>query len=133
MPDAEVKDIADVMLTEWNLPVPRIAVFILSSVGELSTWHNGRQIGAFKKGLVKAALTTNMWLVTNGLDTGVSKLIGDAIENELNERSTFRANETANQANPFHVLGIVNDHNLAYSQQFFGKVVDFFSWTQICL
>lgn len=122
MPDAEVKDIADVMLTEWNLPVPRIAVFILSSVGELSTWHNSRQIGAFKKGIVKAANTTSMWLVTNGLDTGVSKLIGDAIENELKERSTFRASETANQANPFHVLGIVNDHNLAYSQQFFGKV-----------
>ena len=66
---------------------------------------------------------TNMWLFTNGLETGISKVIGDAIEVEKKERSTFRYYENKNNpTNPFHVIGVANDHNLAYAQQFFGKV-----------
>lgn len=126
MPDADVRDITEVMLSEWSLPLPRIAVFMLGSVGELSNWSNPRQLVAFKKGLMKAANTTTMWVVTNGLDTAVGRVIGEAIERERKERSTFRYYEDfgsrASGNGPFHVIGIVNDHNLSYSQQFFGKV-----------
>lgn len=129
MPDADVRDITEVMLSEWSLPLPRIAVFMLGSVGELTSWSNPRQLGAFKRGLMKAANTTTMWLVTNGLDTGVGRVIGEAIERERKERSTFRYYENycdgsggRDGSGPFHVIGIVNDHNLSYSQQFFGKV-----------
>ena len=62
-----------------------------------------------------------MWLVTNGLDTGIGKLIGEAIEKDQKERSTFRYYEKTKN-NPYHVIGIANDHNLSYNQQFFGKV-----------
>ena len=53
MPDVDVNNVVEILLSEWRLPVPRIAVFMLSNVGELQTWHNTRQNNAFKKGLMK--------------------------------------------------------------------------------
>ncbi|RNA22704.1 transient receptor potential cation channel trpm isoform X4 [Brachionus plicatilis] len=34
---------------------------------------------AFKRGLIKASMSTGSWIITNGFNTGVSKLVGEAI------------------------------------------------------
>lgn len=48
--------LASTLLAQWTLPVPRIALFLLSDVGELRTWHNPRQTAAFRSGLMKVGL-----------------------------------------------------------------------------
>ncbi|KAJ6217132.1 hypothetical protein RDWZM_008289 [Blomia tropicalis] len=123
MSEVEASDVGKIMAGEWNLPLPRIAVFMISNVGELSYWNSSRQIAAFKKGLIKAANTTCMWLFTNGLNTGIGKLIGEAIDKEQKEKRAFRYYEKKNEINPFNLIGVVNDFNLAYPQQFFGKTI----------
>lgn len=72
-----------------------------------------------------------MWLFTNGLNTGIGKLIGEAIDKEQKEKRAFRYYEKKNEINPFNLIGVVNDFNLAYPQQFFGKVRP--SFIYICL
>ena len=66
--------------------VPRIALLLVSDVGPMSEWHQPRQLDAFKKGIIKAANTTHMWIFTNGLNTGIAKEIGDAVAEELSRR-----------------------------------------------
>ncbi len=39
---------------------------------------------AFKRGLIKAATSTNAWIITNGTNTGVVRLVGEAISEEFN-------------------------------------------------
>lgn len=55
MSEVEASDVGKIMAGEWNLPLPRIAVFMISNVGELSYWNSSRQIAAFKKGLIKVS------------------------------------------------------------------------------
>ena len=61
-----------------------------------------------------------MWIVTNGLDVGVAKLIGDAIEQE--HKDYIRSYDTQTRPKPFNVIGIANEHNLAYMQDFTNQV-----------
>jgi len=43
---------------------------------------------AFKEGLVKAAATTGAWIITGGTNTGVMKLVGEAVAEEYPKYST---------------------------------------------
>lgn len=42
---------------------------------------------AFKRGLIKVASTTGAWIVTNGTNVGVVKLVGDAVKEECKSGS----------------------------------------------
>lgn len=121
MHDVQGKNLATMMTTKWGLPTPRIVLFMLTNLGD-QHWANGRQMAAFQKGLVSSANTTSMWLITNGLDVGLSKLIGEAVEKETEELKTFRYLEKNRQS--FNVIGIANEHNLSYNQDFFGREVE---------
>lgn len=50
---------------------------------------------AFKSGLIKAAATTGAWIISGGTNTGVMKLVGEAVASELHKYNT-----------PLTVLGI---------------------------
>ena len=41
---------------------------------------------AFKLGLLKAAKSTNSWIITGGTDVGVMKLVGDMINEDLSAK-----------------------------------------------
>jgi hypothetical protein len=40
---------------------------------------------AFKRGLIKAATSTNAWIITGGTNTGVMRLVGEAVSEEFNK------------------------------------------------
>lgn len=62
-----------------------------------------------------------MWLVTNGLDVGVGKIIGDALIEQHNEKQTCRTMiDKVHKKIP--VIGIANESNLNYSQGFLQQV-----------
>ena len=58
---------------------------LLSVTGGATNFTISENIkNAFKHGLVKAAKTTDSWIISGGTDVGVMKLVGDAIEEDLN-------------------------------------------------
>ncbi len=68
--------------TGFALPKPNL---ILSVTGGAKQFSADEDIQtAFKLGLMKAAKTTNAWIITGGTNTGVMKLVGDAIAEDLN-------------------------------------------------
>ncbi|KPM03741.1 hypothetical protein QR98_0021750 [Sarcoptes scabiei] len=120
--DASIKNVMDLIINDWHLSLPRIILFLISDPDHFRNWNNYRQITSFKTGVMKAAKTTSMWLVTNGLDVGCGKLIGDALIDEQNEMRTYRPmlDECRRQ---FPVIGIANDNNLSYTQDLTGPMI----------
>lgn len=43
---------------------------------------------AFKRGLIKAAASTGAWIITGGTNTGVMRLVGEAVADEYHAQST---------------------------------------------
>ena len=63
----------------WNLPKPQL---ILSITGGAKTFDVSAVKKAFQKSLIKAAASTCAWIITGGTNTGVNKLVGEAVKNE---------------------------------------------------
>lgn len=73
----------------WNLKEPNL---ILSVVGSIERYTSkgdrifnsikSRTRNAFKRGLIKAASTTGAWIITSGTNSGVSKLVSEAVSDE---------------------------------------------------
>ena len=63
---------------------------ILSVIGYGQTLSiNLRTESALKKALVQVAKATNAWIMTNGVNCGVAKLVGDAVKEGLHEGPVF--------------------------------------------
>ena len=52
-----------------------------------------------------------MWIFTNGLNIGASRLIGDAVYNEIQETKAYRSNA---QTTNLNVVGIMREDHLRY-------------------
>ena len=60
------------------------AKIILSITGGTKNFRVDTEIKrAFKIGLIKAAKTTDSWIISGGTDNGVMKLVGDAIDEDI--------------------------------------------------
>ena len=57
---------------------------------------------AFKRGIIKATSTTDSWIITNGYNSGVAKLVGEAIAENFN----------SSQVLDLAVIGILNSTNV---------------------
>ncbi|KAM6459127.1 transient receptor potential cation channel subfamily M member 5 [Liasis olivaceus] len=73
--------IFDIMSSKWNLPAPNL---IVSFVGEeehfqMKPWLRD----TLRKGLVKAAQSTGAWIFTSALHVGVTKHIGQAVQDRM--------------------------------------------------
>lgn len=66
----------------------------------------------------KAANSTNMWIFTNGLNLGASRLIGEAVYKEMKETQAFRSNCVQNTA--LNIVGIMREDHLRYGEQIEG-------------
>ena len=65
----------------FKLKRPKIILSIVGGAKKLnmpSTWKKD-----FKSGLINAAKAANAWIITGGLDTGVMRLVGDAISEAI--------------------------------------------------
>jgi hypothetical protein len=83
--DDVLKSIIDFMYneTKWNLKKPDL---ILSVIGGARKFNMPKRMKkAFKVGLIKAAEFTNSWILTSGFNSGVMKMVGEAINEYSNQ------------------------------------------------
>ncbi len=90
-------------------------------------YKNQKQLNKFKRGIIKAAYSTDLIYVTNGYNIGVTKLIGDAFREEslarrgCSEGLQFFSNQTINSENELDkltLIGIVSTTNLKNAHLF---------------
>ncbi|XP_015781855.1 protein ced-11 isoform X2 [Tetranychus urticae] len=123
--DTDGEAIAAIMHRQWRMQPPRIVALIISNVDSLRDWSNPRQIDNFKKGLIKAANTTNMWIFTTGTNLGASKIIGDAVSNEIKERQSFHCHPSHSKSEGrgitkppnLNFIGITREDAIKYADQ----------------
>jgi hypothetical protein len=65
------------MLKHWSLPSPEVIFSVTGGAADFNLTPNVRD--AFYQGLIFAAVTTQAWIISGGTDTGVMKLVGEAI------------------------------------------------------
>ncbi|XP_061181386.1 transient receptor potential cation channel subfamily M member-like 2 [Saccostrea echinata] len=126
--DSSMDSMAKYMSKVWRKRTPDIILSVISSIAHFKTWEDLAQVEDFQAGLTQALNTTNMWVLTNGLDGGISRIVGDAIHNEHERRYILlsRANTTYGKiANSAHVdeltkltvIGIVPKSSLCYGNE----------------
>lgn len=77
--NATMSSVKEFIVEHWGLlrPRPHLA---LSIVGGAKNFHlDGRKKETFKSGLIGAARATNAWVLSGGTNTGVMKLVGEAV------------------------------------------------------
>ncbi|CAM2115439.1 unnamed protein product [Caretta caretta] len=73
--------IFDIMINKWNLPAPNLVV---SLVGEEENFQMKPWLrDTLRKGLVKAAESTGAWIFTSALRVGITRHIGQAVQNHM--------------------------------------------------
>lgn len=76
--DTKSDHLLHLMLKEWNMELPKL---VISVHGGLQNFKMPSKLKeTFSQGLVKAAETTGAWIITEGINSGVSKHVGDALK-----------------------------------------------------
>ncbi|GIY85036.1 transient receptor potential cation channel subfamily M member 6 [Caerostris darwini] len=123
--DANMEETGHVLIQEWKLGTPRIVLVVMSNVSPLSQWTNTRQIKNFQKGLISATNTTEMWILTNGINVGVTKIIGDAVHEEINRRNSKSHFQKNHQSSDIYskiiVIGVAREDLLNHGDCFDGS------------
>ncbi|XP_063693719.1 transient receptor potential cation channel subfamily M member-like 2 isoform X10 [Bolinopsis microptera] len=69
--------VMELLETRWRLPKPNL---LISVTGGAQDFHCPPELEKrFKRGLAKAAKSTDAWITTGGTNTGVMKLVGEAV------------------------------------------------------
>lgn len=63
----------------WGLPLPKLVVTVHG--GSLNFDLPSRLGKIFQNGMLKVAHTTSAWVISSGLNSGVSKHLGNALNN----------------------------------------------------
>uniref|UniRef100_A0A8C2YWI4 TRPM SLOG domain-containing protein n=1 Tax=Cyclopterus lumpus TaxID=8103 RepID=A0A8C2YWI4_CYCLU len=78
------------MLREWQMERPKLLLTVQGGSENFTLPLKVKQ--AFSKGLITAALSTGAWILTDGINTGVSKYVGEAVKtfggHNLRKRNT---------------------------------------------
>lgn len=92
--NTELSSLIKLIQEGWCLSPPQIILSVLSDFQTLNKWQNMEQIKNFQTGLVKAASSARIWIITNGLNIGASRITSEAIVNERNwQQSLINLNE----------------------------------------
>ncbi|XP_078252387.1 transient receptor potential cation channel subfamily M member 6 [Rhinoraja longicauda] len=75
--DTELHQLLHLMLKEWLMELPKLLISVHGGSQNFKLPSKVQQL--FGKGLIKAAETTGAWIVTEGINTGTSKHVGDAV------------------------------------------------------
>ncbi|XP_061078550.1 transient receptor potential cation channel subfamily M member 7-like [Conger conger] len=76
--DSRTEAILQLLLKEWQMELPKIVISVHGGVQNFDLHPRLKQVVG--KGLVKAAVTTGAWILTDGVNTGVAKHVGDALK-----------------------------------------------------
>uniref|UniRef100_A0A671VST8 non-specific serine/threonine protein kinase n=1 Tax=Sparus aurata TaxID=8175 RepID=A0A671VST8_SPAAU len=78
------------MLREWQMERPKLLLTVQGGSENFTLPPKVKQ--AFSKGLMTAAVSTGAWILTDGINTGVSKYVGEAVKtfggHDLRKRNT---------------------------------------------
>ncbi|XP_078106017.1 transient receptor potential cation channel subfamily M member 7-like [Sander vitreus] len=88
--DSKPEALLQLMLREWQMERPKLLLTVQGGAENFTLPPKVKQ--AFSKGLVTAALSTGAWILTDGINTGVSKYVGEAVKtfggHNLRKRNT---------------------------------------------
>ncbi|KAL1439174.1 hypothetical protein MTO96_047390 [Rhipicephalus appendiculatus] len=126
--DVSIEEVLNIFTREWKFTLPRIVLVIISSLTTWQEWSAPRQLENFKEGLIKAANTTAMWILTNGVNIGIAKEIGSRVNDELVQRQIMRCHRHPHtdfeKMPPLCLLGIVREDLLTCADKFEANKVD---------
>ncbi|KAB1280528.1 Transient receptor potential cation channel subfamily M member 6 [Camelus dromedarius] len=83
--DTNLDHLLHLMLQEWKMELPKLVISVHGGIQNFKMPSKLKEI--FSQGLVKAAETTGAWIITEGINTGVSKHVGDALEAHSSQSS----------------------------------------------
>ncbi|XP_078026969.1 transient receptor potential cation channel subfamily M member 6 isoform X4 [Epinephelus lanceolatus] len=88
--DSKPDVLLQLMLREWQMEKPKLLLTVQGGSENFTLPVKVKQ--AFSKGLITAALSTEAWILTDGINTGVSKYVGEAVKtfggHNLRKRNT---------------------------------------------
>ncbi|XP_029365579.1 transient receptor potential cation channel subfamily M member 6 isoform X2 [Echeneis naucrates] len=88
--DSKAELLLQLMLREWQMERPKLLLTIQGGSENFTLPPKVKQ--AFTKGLITAALSTGAWILTDGINTGVSRYVGEAVKtfgsHDLRKRNT---------------------------------------------
>uniref|UniRef100_A0A8C8E745 non-specific serine/threonine protein kinase n=1 Tax=Otus sunia TaxID=257818 RepID=A0A8C8E745_9STRI len=76
--DSNLDQLLHLMVKEWQMELPKLVISVHGGNQNFKLPSKVKQV--FSKGLVKAAETTGAWIITEGINSGVSKHVGDALK-----------------------------------------------------
>ncbi|XP_071824925.1 transient receptor potential cation channel subfamily M member-like 2 isoform X3 [Apostichopus japonicus] len=71
------KTLLHLIQKQWNLGQPKLLISVTG--GAIDFNLNSSLKDVFRKGLIKAALSTGAWIITGGSNSGVMKYVGEAV------------------------------------------------------
>ncbi|XP_067376278.1 transient receptor potential cation channel subfamily M member 6 isoform X3 [Channa argus] len=88
--DTKAELLLQLMLREWQMERPKLLLIVQGGSENFTLPPKVKQ--AFSKGLITAARSTGAWILTDGINTGVSRYVGDAVKtyggHNLRKRNT---------------------------------------------
>uniref|UniRef100_A0A8C7CLY0 non-specific serine/threonine protein kinase n=1 Tax=Oncorhynchus kisutch TaxID=8019 RepID=A0A8C7CLY0_ONCKI len=76
--DAKAEALLQLMRSEWQMERPKLLLTVHGGTENFPLPLKVRQ--AFSKGLITAAQSTGAWILTDGINTGVSRYVGEAVK-----------------------------------------------------
>ncbi|VDO02104.1 unnamed protein product [Rodentolepis nana] len=78
--------VVELLLREWRLRVPSLVISVLGGLANAPL--QAKLASVVKRGILRAAKTTGAWVITNGLDAGVTRHVGEALGEEVHVRGS---------------------------------------------
>ncbi|NXP21937.1 TRPM6 protein, partial [Scytalopus superciliaris] len=76
--DSNLDQLLHLMVKEWQMELPKLVISVHGGIQNFKLHSKVKQV--FSKGLVKAAESTGAWIITEGINSGVSRHVGDALK-----------------------------------------------------
>uniref|UniRef100_A0A183AEY3 LSDAT_euk domain-containing protein n=1 Tax=Echinostoma caproni TaxID=27848 RepID=A0A183AEY3_9TREM len=84
--DTSPEVVLQLLLHEWRIGVPNLVISTLGGLANAPLQSKLKRV--VQSGLLRAAKTIGAWVITNGLDIGVTRHIGDALGDEVHVRGS---------------------------------------------
>ncbi|XP_060064853.1 transient receptor potential cation channel subfamily M member-like 2 [Ylistrum balloti] len=123
---ADADDVATYMAKVWKKRTPNIILSLITSNRHYKHWKDQDLVHDFQTGIITAANTTEMWILTNGFDGGITKILGDAFKEEKQRRKIpsltkmsmkFVNNQKQESLPKLTVIGVVPKCLLSYNSK----------------
>ncbi|XP_075064037.1 transient receptor potential cation channel subfamily M member 7-like [Mixophyes fleayi] len=83
--DSKTEDILDLMGKEWRMRLPKLVISVHGGTQKFDLHPRIKE--ALSRGFIKAAVTTGAWILTGGVNNGVTEHIGDALKEHASQLS----------------------------------------------